>query len=81
MRVGGGGRERYASKLSASFASSEIDTSRAFAIRRTVPQVGLASPRSIKESVPGVIPALGARLSWLSPRFLRSSRIASPSSG
>jgi large-conductance mechanosensitive channel MscL len=70
----------YPSHRSAAFASVETGAPSAAAILRTVPQVGLASPRSIRESVPGVIPAFGARLSWLSPRSLRKARIASPSS-
>ena len=71
----------YSSSLSDSFASSAIDTSSAAAIPQTVPHVGLAKPRSIRDRVPIVTPAWGARASWVAPRFSRSCRMAAPRAG
>jgi hypothetical protein len=67
--------------MSESLPSSPIETPRTAAIPLSVPQVGLAWPRSIKERVPVVMLASWARSSWVMPRFLRSWRIASPRAG
>jgi len=67
--------------LSASFARSPIETSRAAATSRTVAQVGLAWPRSMRDSVGSAIPALSASAVCVEPPFSRSCRIAFPSAG
>lgn len=66
------------SNLSAAFANIETGIPSAAAMPRTVTQDGFPSPRSISESMFGVIPAACASFSWLSPRLVRSVRIALP---
>lgn len=71
----------YPSNLSAAFANDETGTSSAAAIPLTVCHVGLASPRSINESVLGATPAFPPRRSRLVPCFSRNWRMALPSAG